>query len=148
MLKITWELLTDLIFVFQRKIDERCTALNCNVVDSTLAHCNVFNLFALYCIHCSVCTQLFKMKQCKVYIEKEFGPENDKGCWTFVYLLVTFMHLHNCFIPPSLLVEGLLSMGPTLSSFCLLVEMGLPLHLFPAYMLWELDQLSIKKTPT
>ena len=29
---------------------------------------------------------------------------------------------------PFLLVEGLLSMGPTPSSFYLLVEMGLPLH--------------------
>ena len=41
---------------------------------------------------------------------------------------------HNCFGPPSLMVEGLLSKGPTPSSFNLLVEMGLPLHLFPAYM--------------
>ena len=42
---------------------------------------------------------------------------------------------HNCFGPPFLFVEGLLSMGPTPSSFYLLVEMRLPLHLFPAYML-------------
>ena len=42
---------------------------------------------------------------------------------------------HNCFGPPFLFVEGLLSTGPTPSSFYLLVEMGLPLHLFPAYML-------------
>ena len=34
--------------------------------------------------------------------------------------------------PPSLLVEGLLSTGPTPSSFHHLVEMGLPLHLYPA----------------
>ena len=42
---------------------------------------------------------------------------------------------HNCFGPPFLFVEGLLSTWPTPSSFYLLVEMGLPLHLFPAYML-------------
>ena len=42
---------------------------------------------------------------------------------------------HNCFNPLPLLVEGLLSTGSTPSSFYLLVEMGLPLHLFPAYML-------------
>ena len=29
--------------------------------------------------------------------------------------------------------------------FYLLVEMGLPLHLFPAYMWWELDQLFLKR---
>ena len=43
--------------------------------------------------------------------------------------------LHNCFGPPSLLGEGLLSTGPNPSSFYLLVEMGLLLHHFPAYML-------------
>ena len=32
--------------------------------------------------------------------------------------------LHNCFRPPFLLVEGLLSTGSTPSSFCLLVKMG------------------------
>ena len=32
---------------------------------------------------------------------------------------------HNCFGPPFLLVEGLLSTGPTPSRFYLLVEMGL-----------------------
>ena len=37
--------------------------------------------------------------------------------------------LHNCFGPRSLLVEGLLSTGPTRSIFYLLVEMGFPLHL-------------------
>ena len=42
---------------------------------------------------------------------------------------------HNCFGPLFLLVEGLLSTGPTPSSFYLLVEMGLPLDLFPAYRL-------------
>ena len=52
---------------------------------------------------------------------------------------------HNCFGPLFLFVEGLLSMGSTPSSFYLLVEMGLPLHLFPAYMLWELDKLFIKR---
>ena len=41
---------------------------------------------------------------------------------------------HNCFGPLFLFVEGLLSTGSTPSSFYLLVEMGLPLHLFPAYM--------------
>ena len=41
---------------------------------------------------------------------------------------------HNCFGPPSLMVEGLLSKGPTPSSVYLLVEMGVPLHLFPSYM--------------
>ena len=38
------------------------------------------------------------------------------------------------FGPLSLLVKGLLSPGPTPSSFYLLVEMGLSLLLFPAYM--------------
>ena len=52
---------------------------------------------------------------------------------------------HNCFGPPFLFVEGLLSTGPTPSSFYLLVEMGLPLHLFPAYILWKLDQLFVKR---
>ena len=51
---------------------------------------------------------------------------------------------HNWFRPPSLLVEGLLSTGPTTSSFYLVVE-GLPLHLFPAYRWWELVQLFIKR---
>ena len=37
---------------------------------------------------------------------------------------------HNWFGPQLLLVEGLLSTGPTPSSFYLLVEMGLPLYLF------------------
>ena len=49
------------------------------------------------------------------------------------------------FQAPFLFVEGLLSMGPTPSSFCLLVEMGLPLHIFTAYMLLELDGLFIKR---
>ena len=53
--------------------------------------------------------------------------------------------LHNCFGPPSLLLEGLLSTGPTPSSCYLLVEMGLQLHLFPAYTWCELDQLFIKR---
>ena len=53
--------------------------------------------------------------------------------------------LHNCFRPPFLFVEGLLSLGPFPSSFCLFVEMGLPLHLFPAYMLFELDQLFLQR---
>ena len=52
---------------------------------------------------------------------------------------------HNCFGSPSLLVEGLLTTGPNPSSFYLLVEMRLPLHLYPAYIWWELDQLFIKK---
>ena len=52
---------------------------------------------------------------------------------------------HNCFGPPLVFLEGLLSTGPTLSSFYLLVEMGLPLHLFLEYILWELDQLFIKR---
>ena len=51
---------------------------------------------------------------------------------------------HNCFGPPFLFAEGLLSTGPTPSSFYFLVEMGLPLHLFSAYRLWELDQLLLK----
>ena len=51
---------------------------------------------------------------------------------------------HNFFRPQSLLVEGLLSTGPTQSSFYLLVEIGLPLHLFSAYRWWELVQLFIK----
>ena len=50
------------------------------------------------------------------------------------------------FWAPFLFLEGLLSMGPTLSSFYSLVEMELSLHLFPAHMLRELDQLFIKKT--
>ena len=37
--------------------------------------------------------------------------------------------LHNCLMPPSLLVEGLLSTG-----VYLLVKMGLPLHFFPVYI--------------
>ena len=36
---------------------------------------------------------------------------------------------HKCFGSPFLLVEGLLSMGATPSSFYLLLELGLPLHL-------------------
>ena len=52
---------------------------------------------------------------------------------------------HNCFMPLSFLVLGLLSTGLTTSSFHLLVEMGLPLHLFPAYRWWELVQLFIKR---
>ena len=42
-------------------------------------------------------------------------------------------------------MEGLLSTGPTPSSSSLLIEMGLPLHIFPAYMWWELEQLFIKR---
>ena len=41
---------------------------------------------------------------------------------------------HNCVGPPFLFVEGLLSTGPTPSSFYLLVGMGLPLHLYPAFI--------------
>ena len=41
---------------------------------------------------------------------------------------------HHYFGPPFLFVEGLVSTGPTLSSSYLLVDMGLPLHLFPAYV--------------
>ena len=40
----------------------------------------------------------------------------------------------NSFGPPSLLVEGLLSTGFTPSSFYLFVEMGLPVHLYSAFM--------------
>ena len=49
-------------------------------------------------------------------------------------LILSVLQYHNCFGPPFLFVEGLLSTGPTPSSFYLLLEMGLPLHLFPAYM--------------
>ena len=42
--------------------------------------------------------------------------------------------LHNCLMPPSLLVEGLLSTGAIPSSVYLLVKMGLLLHLFPVYI--------------
>ena len=52
---------------------------------------------------------------------------------------------HNFFEPPYLLVEGLLSTGHTPSSFYLLVEIGLPLYLFLAYMGWELNHLFIKR---
>ena len=52
---------------------------------------------------------------------------------------------HKWIGPPSLLVEGLLSTGPTPSSFYLLVETGLPLHLYPTFIWWELDQLFIKR---
>ena len=43
--------------------------------------------------------------------------------------------LHNCFGTPApcLLVEDLVSTGPTPSSSYLLVEMGLPLHLYSVY---------------
>ena len=67
---------------------------------------------------------------------------------TSTYIFLTYYwlpSLHNCFRPPSLLVEGLVSTGPTPSSFYILVEMGLPLHLFPAYRWWELDKLFIKR---
>ena len=51
----------------------------------------------------------------------------SKGC----YRVVTgVLHGHNSFRPPSLLVEGLLSTGPTPSCFYLLVEMGLLLKKF------------------
>ena len=58
-------------------------------------------------------------------------------CIAMVHLELTKVtrQCHNCFGPPFLFVEGLLSTGPTPSSFYLLVEMGLPLYLFPAYML-------------
>ena len=52
---------------------------------------------------------------------------------------------HICFGPPFLSRGGLLSTGATLSSFDLLVELGLLLHLFPAYIWWELNQLFIKR---
>ena len=41
---------------------------------------------------------------------------------------------HNCFGPPLLFVDCLLSTGPTPSSFYHLVEMGLPIHIFTSYM--------------
>ena len=43
---------------------------------------------------------------------------------------------HNCFRPPTLLVEGLLSIGPTPSSFYLLEKWGYHLIFFQ-----QLDQL-------
>ena len=52
---------------------------------------------------------------------------------------------HKYIGPPSLLVEGLLSTEPTPSSFYLLVEMKLPLDLYPAHIWWELDQLFIDR---
>ena len=52
---------------------------------------------------------------------------------------------HKCFGPPFLFVKGLLSMWLTSSSFYLLVQIGLPLYIFPAYMWWELDQLFINR---
>ena len=42
------------------------------------------------------------------------------------------------------MVECLLSTGPTLSSFYLLLDVGLPLHLFLAYRWWELVLLFIQ----
>ena len=89
MLKITWELLTDLIFVFQRKIDERCTALNCNVVDSTLGHCNVFYIFILNCLHFSVCTQQYNAAVYLIYInkKKELEPEYNEETLTLFFPL-------------------------------------------------------------
>ena len=41
---------------------------------------------------------------------------------------------HNGFGPPFLFVEGLLSTGPTPSTFYLLVEMRLPLHFFSIHV--------------
>ena len=60
--------------------------------------------------------------------------------WEHILEKKIFYVTHNCFGPQSLLVEGLLSTGPTPSSFY-------PLHLFPAYMRGELDQLFIKRNP-
>ena len=54
--------------------------------------------------------------------------------------------VYNCFGHPSLLVEGLLSTGATSPSFYLLVELGLLLHLFKAYVLITGPAL-YKKTP-
>ena len=55
--------------------------------------------------------------------------------------------MHNCFGPPSLLVEGLLSTGATPSSFYLLVELGLPLHLFSSIHVLITGPALYKKTP-
>ena len=54
---------------------------------------------------------------------------------------------HNCFWPPFLFVEDLLSTGPTLSSFNLLVEMVLPLHFFPTIHVVRTRPAQYKKTP-
>ena len=67
--------------------------------------------------------------------------ESDK--WKIKYAWNLYVH-NNCFGPPSLLVEGVLSTGPAPFSFYLLVEMGLPLHFFQ-HTCGELDQLLIKR---
>ena len=50
--------------------------------------------------------------------------------WSHLFHLCLSTITHNCFGPPSLLVEGVLSTWPTRSNFDLLVEMGLPLYSF------------------
>ena len=49
---------------------------------------------------------------------------------TYISIASNLIIVHNCFGLPFLFVEGLLSTGPIPSSFYILVEMGLPLHLF------------------
>ena len=61
-------------------------------------------------------------------------------------LIVVFTMWHICFRPPFLSGGGgLSSTGATLSSFHLLVELGLMLQLFAAYIRIEPDQLFIKR---
>ena len=76
-----------------------------------------------------------------------FGTFKEFWIGKKVYILFFLMLYlaHKWIGPPSLLVEGWLPTGPTPSSSYLMVEMGLPFHIFPAYIWWELDQLFIKR---
>ena len=68
-------------------------------------------------------------------------------CWNGLYFGHYLVKAHNCLGPPSLLVEGLLSMGPTSFSFYLLVEMELPLHLFSGIHVVRTRPAPYKKKP-
>ena len=64
----------------------------------------------------------------------EIVLNKEEGGWGCLEFYGERFTQHNCFGPPSLLVEDLLSTGATQSSFYLLVEIGLPLNLFPVFM--------------
>ena len=79
---------------------------------------------------------------------KRIGKKNRLCVCQVVTVYCVFqLPAHNCFGPPSLLVEGILSTGPTPSSFHRLFTSCftscLPLHFFPASIWCELDQLFI-----
>ena len=113
----------------------------------------------------SLTAQLIMIENIKWIKFKDTKADHD-GCpgATRITFLVFGVSIHMFYVCPLLIFLGPL-IGPQhnfsglLSCWCrvcyqwalpsvvfyLLVEMGLPLHLLPAYMLWDLHQLCIKR---